>query len=312
MTPQGHACTSARRGQSARDLRTLFRRCSAGDVRAREAIIVGFLPYARQLARRYRGRGEPVEDLYQVASVGLIKAVDRYEPERGGSFVAYAAPTILGEIRRHFRDKTWPAHVPRSVQERAGRVARAQEELRATSGPDPTTEVIARHLGLELCEVAEAQGALQAYRPGSLDATCAAEDGERLALSEIVGELDAGYERVETSVGYGARASKIASARAQGAAVALRRRAHTGRDREAHRGLPDARLTDPSQRHRGRGRGTRSCSEDVAQTSENRRRGELREERASTGVRDDVAVRAGGHCRTAGRVSDRCSDAPKF
>jgi len=202
MTPQRHACTSARRGRSARDLRTLFSRCSAGDARAREAIIVGFLPYARQLARRYRGRGELVEDLYQVASVGLIKAVDRYEPARGGSFVAYAAPTILGEIRRHFRDKTLPAHVPRSVQVRAGRVARAQEELRARSGSDPTTEVIASHLGLELCEVAEAQGALKAYRPGSLDATCAAEDGQRLALSELVGELDAEYERVETSVGY--------------------------------------------------------------------------------------------------------------
>jgi RNA polymerase sigma-B factor len=202
MTPQWFACTSARRGRSARDLRTLFNRCSAGDARAREAIIVGFLPYARQLARRYRGRGELVEDLYQAASVGLIKAVDRYEPERGGSFVAYAAPTILGEIRRHFRDKTWPVHVPRSVQERGGRVACAQEELRARSGSDPTTEVIARQLGLELGEVAEAQGALKAYRPGSLDATYAAEDGQRLALSETVGELDPEYERVETSVGY--------------------------------------------------------------------------------------------------------------
>jgi RNA polymerase sigma-B factor len=202
MTPQRHACTSAPRGRSARDLRTLFSRCSAGDARAREAIIVGFLPYARQLARRYRGRGELVEDLYQVASVGLIKAVDRYEPARGGSFVAYAVPKILGEIRRHFRDNTWPAHVPRSVQERAGRVARAQEELRARSGSDPTTEVIARHLGLELCQVAEAQRALKAYRPGSLDATYAAEDGQWLALSEIVGELDPEYERVETFVGY--------------------------------------------------------------------------------------------------------------
>jgi RNA polymerase sigma-B factor len=202
MTPQRHACTSAPRGRSAHDLRTLFSRCSAGDARAREAIIVGYLPYARQLARRYRGRGELVEDLYQAASVGLIKAVDRYEPARGSSFVAYAAPTILGEIRRHFRDKTWPARVPRSVQERAGRVARAQEELRARSGSDPTPEVIARHLGLELCEVAEAQCALKAYRPGSLDATYAAEDGQRLALSETVGELDPEYERVETSVGY--------------------------------------------------------------------------------------------------------------
>ena len=202
MTPQRHARTPARRGRSARDLRTLFSQSSAGDARAREAIIVGFLPFACQLARRYRGRGEPVEDLYQAASVGLIKAVDRYEPERGGSFVVYAAPTILGEIRRHFRDATWPLHVPRSVQERAGRVARAQEELRARSGSDPTTEVIARQLGLELGEVAETQGALKAYRPGSLDATYAAEDGQRRALSEIVGELDPEYERVETSVGW--------------------------------------------------------------------------------------------------------------
>lgn len=202
MTPQGHVCTSARRGRPVRDLQTLLSRCSAGDARAREAIIVGFLPYARHLARRYRGRGELVEDLYQVASVGLIKAVDRYEPARGGSFVAYAAPTILGEIRRHFRDKTSPAHVPRLVQERAGRVSRAQEELRARSGSDPTTDVIASHLGLEPREVAEAQAALRAYRPRSLDATCAAEDGQRLALSELVGELDAEYERVETSLGY--------------------------------------------------------------------------------------------------------------
>ena len=92
-------------------------------------------------------------------------------------------------------------HVPRSVQERAGQVARAQDEIRATSGANPTTEVIARHLGLELGEVAEAQGALQAYRPGSLDATYAAEDGQRLALRETVGEFDSAYERLETSVG---------------------------------------------------------------------------------------------------------------
>jgi RNA polymerase sigma factor, sigma-70 family len=88
----------------ARDLRTLFSRHPAGDARAREAIILGFLAYARQLARPYRGRGELVEDLYQAASVGLIKAVDQREPERGVSFIAYATPTIRGEIRRHFRD----------------------------------------------------------------------------------------------------------------------------------------------------------------------------------------------------------------
>ena len=118
MTLQRHARRSARR-PSARELGSLFYQRSAGDARAREEII------AHHLARRYRGRGEPVDDLYQAAGVGLIKAVDRYEPTRGCSFVAFATPTILGEIRRHVLDRTWPMHVPRSVQDRARRVARA-------------------------------------------------------------------------------------------------------------------------------------------------------------------------------------------
>jgi RNA polymerase sigma-B factor len=203
MTLQSHARTSVPRAGSARDLRTLFSRRSAGDARAREAIILRFLPYARRLARRYEGRGEPVEDIYQAASVGLIKAVDRYEPERGESFVAFAQPTILGEIKRHFRDTTWRIHVPSAVQERASQLGRAQDELLAASGANASTQEIARHLGLELGEVAEAQGALQANRPGSLDASYAAEDGQPLTLRETIGEFDPAYERVETTVGWG-------------------------------------------------------------------------------------------------------------
>ena len=203
MTLQWHARTSVPRAGSAPDLRTLFTRRSAGDARAREAIILRFLPYARRLARGYEGRGEPVEDVYQAASVGLIKAVDRYDPERGESFVAFARPTILGEIKRHFRDTTWRVHVPSAVQERACQLARAEDEIRATSGANATREVIARHLGVELGEVAEAQGALQANRPGSLDASYAAEDGQPLTLRETIGEFDSAYERLETSVGWG-------------------------------------------------------------------------------------------------------------
>ena len=203
MTQQRHACTSVPRAGSARDLRTLFRRRSAGDARAREAIILRYLPYARRLARAYEGRGEPGEDIYQAASVGLINAVDRYEPERGESFVAFARPTILGEIKRHFRDTTWRVHVPRAVQERAGQLTRAQDEIRATSGANASTEEIARHLALELGEVAEAQGAFQANRHGSLDATFATEDGQKLTLRDTIGELDSAYERVEASVGWG-------------------------------------------------------------------------------------------------------------
>jgi RNA polymerase sigma-B factor len=177
----------------------LFSRCSAGDPRAREAIIAWFLPYARQLARRYRGHGEPVDDLYQAASIGLINAVDRYEPERGCPFVGFAEPTILGEIRRHFRDATWGMHVPRAVQDRARRVAHTEQELRASSGSELTTEVIASYLRLELCQVAEARLAREVYRPGSLDAVHVTQDDRPLARSETIGELDPGYERVEAS-----------------------------------------------------------------------------------------------------------------
>jgi RNA polymerase sigma-B factor len=195
MAVQSHARAPEQPG-STRDLRTLFSRCSAGDARAREAIIVSFLPYARQLARRYRGRGEPLEDLYQAASIGLINAVDRYDPGRGSPFIGFAAATILGEIRRHFRDIGWSMHVTRTVQDRVCRVARAEGELGARCGSEPTLEVIASELGLEVGEVVEAQLARNVYRPRSLDAT---EDGRVLAYSETMGELDPGYERVETS-----------------------------------------------------------------------------------------------------------------
>jgi RNA polymerase sigma-B factor len=177
----------------------LFERCSQGDRGARESIIVEFLPYARWLARRYMGRGEPVEDLYQAASVGLIKAVDRYEPDRCESFLAFAKPTILGEIRRHFRDAAWGMHVTRAVQDRANRVARAEVELRSGSGSEPTTELIARYLRLELGQVEEAQLARSVYRPGSLDAAYVTEEGRPAARSESIGALDPGYQRVETS-----------------------------------------------------------------------------------------------------------------
>jgi RNA polymerase sigma-B factor len=196
MTLQGNARPSARQDLSPDDLRTLFTRYSAGDARAREAIIVGFLPYAYRLAHRYRGRGEPVEDLRQAASVGLIKAVDRCEPERCDSFTGFAKLTILGEIRRHFRDLTWRVHVPRPVRERTLQVAQAQEHLRAQSGSEPTEALIATHLGLEPDQIAEAQTALKAYRPASLDAAFAAEDSQGVGLSQI-GECDLGYGRAE-------------------------------------------------------------------------------------------------------------------
>ena len=198
MTPQSHARARAARGFSTRGLGVLFSRCARGDAVAREEIIVGFLPYAHHLARRYEGRGEPLDDLRQSASVGLIKAVDRYEPTREVSFVAFAEPTIIGELRHHFRDTTWKVHLPRTVQDRALKVAEAHDRLRQRSGAEPTTKVIATDLGLGTGEVAEAQHALRANQPRSLDTTLATDDGQRQPLGESLGEVDPEFERVDT------------------------------------------------------------------------------------------------------------------
>lgn len=198
MTPHSHARARAARGFSTRGLGVLFSRCARGDVRAREEIIVGFLPFAHHLARRYEGRGEPLDDLRQSASIGLIKAVDRYEPKRRVSFIAFAEPTIIGELRHHFRDTTWKVHLPRTVQDRALQVADAHERLRQGSGAEPTTKVIATDLGLGAGEVAEAQNALRANQPRSLDATVATDDGPHQPLAELLGEVDPEFERVET------------------------------------------------------------------------------------------------------------------
>ena len=199
MTQHWYARALARGDWPTRDLRRLLRRCSAGDARARETVILRFVPFARRLARRYEGRGEPIEDLCQAATVGLIKAVDRYSPDRGDAFVAYARPVILGEIRRHFRDTTWRVHVPRPMREQAGRVLRAERELTSAHGSPAKLEVIAEYLGIGLAEVTDARCALEAYWPGSLDATFAAPDGDAIALREV-GAHESGYERVEMSV----------------------------------------------------------------------------------------------------------------
>lgn len=196
MTP--HLRADAVGAWPACDLRALFGRCSAGDARARETIIVRFLPLARRLARGYEGRGEPIEDLCQAASVGLIKAVDRYVSDRGDAFPAYARPMILGEIKRHFRDTTWRVHVPRPVRDRAGRVLRAERDLGDGSAQP---EAIGAYLGIGSEEVTEARRALQADSPASLDATQAAPDGDGVPLGDIIGAEDSGYERAELSVG---------------------------------------------------------------------------------------------------------------
>ena len=201
MTPHWPAQGTVPRDWLPCDLGELLRRSTAGDTRARETVIVRFLPFARRLARLYEGRGEPLEDLYQTAAVGLITAVDRYSPDHGETFAAYARPVILGAIRHHFRDGTWPVHVPRSMKDRAAHVVRAENELTTAGGSSAKPEAVAQHLGIGVADVAEARRALGAYRPASLDTPYVAPDGDRVDRREVIGADDSDYERVELSVG---------------------------------------------------------------------------------------------------------------
>ena len=146
---------------------------------------------------RYTYADEPFDDLFQVASLGLIKAIDRFEPGRGTKFTSYAAPTILGELKRHFRDKGWSLHVPRDLQERTLAVSRATEALSKELGRSPKVREVAEHLGCSVEKVLEAQEAAASYEAASLDAPAARDDGESASLVELLGREDCAYELVE-------------------------------------------------------------------------------------------------------------------
>ncbi|MCW3064415.1 MAG: polymerase, sigma 28 subunit, Sig subfamily [Solirubrobacterales bacterium] len=163
----------------------------------RDELVRRFLPMARKLALRYARGSEPLEDLEQVAALGLLKAVDRYDPGRGFAFTSFAVPTILGELRRHFRNFAWTAHVPRAVQERVMAVRRATDELTRAGERKPTVGRLAEHLGNTEEEVVEALGAAASTDRVPLDASAAGHDGEMLTLAERLGRDEAGYELVE-------------------------------------------------------------------------------------------------------------------
>jgi RNA polymerase sigma-B factor len=175
----------------------LVRYHELGDVNAREELVERFLPLARDLALRYTYTDESFDDLLQVASLGLIKAIDRFEPGRGTKFTSYAAPTILGELKRHFRDKGWSLHVPRDLQERSLAVSRATELLSKELGRSPKVREVAEHLGCSVEQVLEAQEAAASYEAASLDAPAARDDGESASLVELLGQEDSAYELVE-------------------------------------------------------------------------------------------------------------------
>jgi RNA polymerase sigma-B factor len=183
--------------QLADERKLLERYAQDRDPSVREELVERFMPLARRLAARYRGDKEPLEDLVQVASLGLVKALDRFEPERGVAFSSYAVPTILGELKRHFRDRGWSVRVPRDLQERIAKVERAAAQLPARLGRAPSVNELAERLDLDPEEVLEAMEAAQAHHAMSLDAQQAMEEGEGIAMGDRLGEEDPGYETVE-------------------------------------------------------------------------------------------------------------------
>ncbi len=164
--------------------------------RVRDELVEMHLPLVEYLARRFRNRGEPLEDLVQVATIGLIKSVDRFDTERGVEFSTYATPTIVGEIKRHFRDKGWAIRVPRRLQELKLSLAKATSDLSQRNGRAPTVAELAQHIGLSEEEVLEGLESANAYSAVSLDAPDSGDD-DSPAVADTLGIEDASLEGVE-------------------------------------------------------------------------------------------------------------------
>lgn len=165
-------------------------------VRLREQLVEAHLALVEYLARRFRNRGEPLDDLVQVATIGLIKSVDRFDLERGVEFSTYATPTIVGEIKRHFRDKGWAIRVPRRLQELKLSLTKATSDLSQKNGRSPTVAELAQHLGLTEEEILEGLESANAYSAVSLDAPDGGDD-DSPAVADSLGMLDDALEGVE-------------------------------------------------------------------------------------------------------------------
>jgi RNA polymerase sigma-B factor len=167
------------------------------DRQARDELIARFLPLARKLARRYVQSSEPYEDLVQVASLGLVKAVERFDPDRGFAFSSFAVPTIVGELKRYFRDTAWVLHVDRGAQERARRITDAQQKLSSRTGRMPTVDEIAQYLEMSQEEVLDGLQTAEAYGAISLDAPLSTEEDEESSRLDAIGEPDQRLELVD-------------------------------------------------------------------------------------------------------------------
>jgi RNA polymerase sigma-B factor len=189
---------SGRLDNRAEEDRALFARyLDRRDPVDREMLVERFLPLARQLARRYQRPEEPFDDLFQVACLGLVKAIDRFDLEREVAFSSYAVPTILGEIKRYFRDRTWSVRVPRDLQELALRVDRAVSDLSLDLHRQPTVEEIAAKVGVEEEDVLEALEASGAYKATSLEAPRGTEEEGGDTLGDTLGTEEHGFSLAE-------------------------------------------------------------------------------------------------------------------
>jgi RNA polymerase sigma-B factor len=180
-----------------------------GEQRAREELVQRFLPLARKLARRYNGAHEPLDDLMQVASLGLVKAIDRFDVSRGTAFSSFAVPTILGELKRYFRDLGWSVHVPRGAQELALKVEEARQQLTTRTGRPPSIPDLAQYLELDVETVLEALETASAHHTASLDSP--RDDGEEESgtLADAFGETDERFELVDAKVTIAAAARHL-------------------------------------------------------------------------------------------------------
>ncbi len=181
------------------DLRRKFREyAETHDPQLRTELVTAHIGLAEYLARRFTNRGEPLDDLVQVASLGLLKAIDRFDPSRETAFSSFAVPTILGELKRHFRDKGWALHVPRDLQERAMAVNRQTETLSKKLGRSPRVREVAAALGCSVEDVLEASEAAASYEATSLNAPAAKHDDESATLVDLLGNEDSSYDLVES------------------------------------------------------------------------------------------------------------------
>jgi RNA polymerase sigma-B factor len=198
MSVMEHAATDDHAGGNGRGIDerfALYRR--SGDRRLRDDLVEEHAPLAHFLARRFANRGEPVDDLVQVALVGLLKAVERFDPGRGLQFSTFATPTILGELKRHFRDRGWAVRVPRRVQELHLQLGRIVATLGQEHGRSPTPAEVAERAGVSEEEVLEAMEAGSLYRLVSLDGPATRDDDETSELVSCLGDEDGAFEQIE-------------------------------------------------------------------------------------------------------------------